>query len=835
MKSIFSIFFFLFFVKTISAQVSGIVTDEAGNALPFASVYVQGTTQGTTTNMQGEYFLELEKGNYQMVFQYIGYSQKIMDINYNGKYLKFDIALNEEAISLGEIEIKANAEDPAYPIIRKAIKKREYYKKQVNSYACDVYIKGNVKILEAPEKLLGQDIGDMEGSLDTNRQGIVYLSESVSKLYFQQPDHFKEIMTSSKVSGDDNGFSFNSAQDMNIDLYENFIHYGRNVISPIAEGAMGYYKYRLEGVLVDEEGHLINKIKIIPKRSEDPVYQGFIYIVSDLWNIQSADIALSGKRVHMPLFDTLNIKQTYVPVKGPDVWRIFSRTFSIKGGAFGFKFGGDFTGIYTNYDLRPNLGDNFFGNEIMKVEEGANDKDSIFWEETRPVPLTEEESVDYHKKDSIKIVRESKSFLDSLDKENNKLKIGALLFGYTYSNSWKKRSITVQSPINTFQFNAVQGGNINIGVDYKKSFDKLNNKRLTVGGKINYGFAEEKFRAAARAQYNYNPKTFSRLRLMGGHEIAQYYEAEPISLLLNTSYSLFGKKHLARLYDKKYIRADHGSEISNGILLFALFQYADRSPLANHSDYSFFKKDREYAPNIPINDHIKEGELGDSKALVAGLSIRLRPGQKYFNYPDRKYIINSKFPDLWIHYRKGISIQPNTDNTITSDVNFDRISTVLQKRNITLGLVGQMSFRLEGGLFFNNKKLFFQDYKHFLGNEIEVGNTELYLMSFKRMPYYEYSTSDSWLEGHWEHKFQGFITDKLPLIKKLDWGMVAGVNFLYTPEKKDYLELSLGFDQIGFGILKLFRFDVAASFVKGKYDGFGYLIGMTLPIDEFQM
>ena len=835
MKSIFSTFLFLLFLNTITAQVYGTVTDKAGNALPFASVYVQGTTQGTTTNMQGEYFLELERGNYQLVFQFIGFGQKIIEIKYDGKKLLLNIELKEEAISLGEIEIKANAEDPAYPIIRKAIEKRSYYKKLVKSYECDVYIKGNVKILEAPEKLLGQDVGDMEGSLDTNRQGIVYLSESVSKLYSQQPDRFKEVMTSSKVSGDDNGFSFNSAQDMNIDLYENFIHYGRNVISPIAEGAMGYYKYRLEGVMVDEEGHLINKIEIIPKRSEDPVYQGFIYIVSDLWNIQSADLALAGKRVQMPLFDTLRIKQTFVPVKKPDVWRIFSRTFSIKGGAFGFKFGGDFTGIYTNYNLQPKFEDNFFGNEIMKVEEGANDKDSTFWEETRPVPLTEEETVDYHKKDSIKIVRESKPYLDSLDKENNKLKVGALLFGYTYSNSWKKQSITVASPINTFQFNAVQGGNINIGVDYKKSFDKLNNKRLVVGGKINYGFAEEKFRAAGRTQYNYNPKTFSRLRLMGGHEIAQYYAADPISLLLNTSYSLFNKRHYARLYDKKYIRADHGSEIANGILLFALLQYADRSPLSNHSDFSFFNKDREFAPNIPINENIKEGELGRSKAMVAGISVRLRPGQKYFNYPDRKYIINSKYPDLWIHYRKGISFQSDSDNKIKSDVDFDRISAVLQKRNISIGLIGQMSFRLEGGIFLNSKKLYFQDYKHFLGNEIEVGNSELYLMSFKRLPYYEYSTSDSWLEGHWEHKFQGFITDKLPLIKKLDWGMVAGVNFLYTPEMKDYLELSLGFDQIGFGILKLFRFDVAASFVKGNYDGLGYLIGVTLPIDEFQL
>ena len=779
----------------------------------------------------GNIFLELEKGNYQIIFQYIGYAQKIMDVEYKGSFLELNISLKEEAISLSEIEIKANAEDPAYAIIRKAIAKRKYYKEQVNSFACDVYIKGNVKILEAPDKLLGQDVGDMEGSLDTNRQGIVYLSESVSKLYFQQPDDYKEIMVSSKVSGDDNGFSFNSAREMNFDLYENFTQYGRNVISPIADGALGHYKYRLEGVMVDEEGRLINKIRLIAKSSETPVYQGYIYIVDGLWNIQSADIYLTGNRVQMPLFDTLHIRQTHVPVQQPDVWRIFSQTFSIVGGAFGFKFGGDFTGIYTGYDLQPKLDKKFFGNEVMKVENDANEKDSIYWEATRPVPLTEEEAVDYHRKDSIKTVRESKPFLDSLDRENNKLKWGALLFGYTYDNSWEQRSWTLASPINTFQFNAVQGGNINLQLDYKKAFDKLENKKLTVGGKINYGFAEEKLRAAARLQYNYNPKKYARFRIMGGRGIAQYNAAEPISLLLNTSYSLFGKKHFILLYDKKYIRADHGSEIINGVLLFSLLEYAKRSPLINHSDYSLFNKKRKYAPNTPIHNSIGDGELINHNALTVGISIRLRPGQKYYDYPDRKYIFGSKFPDLWIHYRQGISI----NSGIKSNTKFNRISAVLQKRNMATGLVGNMSFRLSAGIFLNNEKIFFQDYKHFMGNEINIANSELYLMSFKRLSYYLYSTKKHWLEGHWEHKFQGFITDRLPLLKKLDWGLVAGANFLYTPEEKDYLELSLGFDQIGFGILKLFRFDVVSSFRKKKYDGLGYLIGVTLPIDDFQL
>ena len=88
-------------------------------------------------------------------------------------------------------------------------------------------------MLEAPETILGQDVGDMDGLLDSTGQGILYLSESESQLYFTAPDDYKEVMVSSKVSGDDNGFSFNSASDMDFSLYRNFsIHFNRPPLVP---------------------------------------------------------------------------------------------------------------------------------------------------------------------------------------------------------------------------------------------------------------------------------------------------------------------------------------------------------------------------------------------------------------------------------------------------------------------------------------------------------------------------------------------------------------------------------------------------------------------------
>ena len=111
-----------------SAQDSGKVTDSNGDPLPFASIYVQGTTNGTTSNVEGNYEFELEKGTYQLVFQFVGFKQKTKTLVIDNQRVKLDVVLDAESFGLNEIVVAADAEDPAYAIIKQAQKKRKYYK-----------------------------------------------------------------------------------------------------------------------------------------------------------------------------------------------------------------------------------------------------------------------------------------------------------------------------------------------------------------------------------------------------------------------------------------------------------------------------------------------------------------------------------------------------------------------------------------------------------------------------------------------------------------------------------------------------------------------------------
>ena len=317
------------------SQLSGKVLDENGEALPFASVYVRNSTNGTAANAEGEYRLTLERGTYEIVFQYIGYKQKIQPVTIADKPVRLNAQMEPTNLEISEVVI--TTEDPAYRIMREVIAKRRYYKNKVKEYSVDVYVKGFYKLLDAPKKILGQDVGDMGGILDTNRQGVIYLSESVSKVYAQaKPERKKEVMISSKLSGSDNGFSFNRATYTDFSLYSEKLEIGREILSPLADNAFNYYNFKLLGKYRDENGYDIYKIGEAPKRPADPTFSGSLYVVDEWWNLAGADLALTGAAIKQPVLDTLRIRQQFVPREKPDTWCLLTQTTRFEFGLMGF-------------------------------------------------------------------------------------------------------------------------------------------------------------------------------------------------------------------------------------------------------------------------------------------------------------------------------------------------------------------------------------------------------------------------------------------------------------------------------------------------------------------
>lgn len=81
------------------SSVTGRVSDEKGELLIGVSVQEKGTTNGTITDMNGQYTLKLSTGNPILLISYIGYKPQEVKV---AKQKIVDVVLVEDVSSLDE-------------------------------------------------------------------------------------------------------------------------------------------------------------------------------------------------------------------------------------------------------------------------------------------------------------------------------------------------------------------------------------------------------------------------------------------------------------------------------------------------------------------------------------------------------------------------------------------------------------------------------------------------------------------------------------------------------------------------------------------------------------
>jgi hypothetical protein len=785
----------LFGFSAFSQQVtiSGKITDEQNRAVPFASVYIKNTTKGTSANSEGEYILQLKPGTYEVQYKAVGYKQESRKVTITANQV-VDITLKGETYQLNEVIVNSGGEDPAYAIIRKAIKKRKVHLDEVNAYTCEVYIKGLQKLLAAPKKFMGIDVqkAARENGLDSNRRGIVYLSESESKYSFKRPGDVHEEMISSKVSGSNQAFSYNRASDIKVNFYENIQDWeglsNRPLVSPIADNALFYYHYKYIG-FTTENGETIDKIQVLPKRSYDACFQGYIYIIEGSWRIYGLDLYITKKQ-NINFVDTLRMNEQFFPVS-QNAWMPSSVKFEFTGGLFGFKIGGYFISVYKDYDLDPTFTKKEF-TEVLRINKNVNKKDSAFWENERPIPLTEEEKTDYKNKAVLAKKRESKPYLDSLDKADNKFNPLNLLYkGYHYRDRYDHEYYNFDPVLTAIKFNTVQGFAINYGASFSKQIDSVNNRYLYIGAKAGYGFADNKFTGSVNASV---PVGAFTLGFNAGSDIIDLNNTDPISPFINSLYSLFERQNYEKLYQKKYLSFFLNKRITGGWLATTGAEWADRKSLPNASEFSFFNPgNRSYTSNNPLLPAQNVPLFTENQSFKFIFRTTYDFSDKYETFPTGKRYLPSPYPTIGFSYVKGIK------DFLGSDVDYDLVSADISKSNISLGVLGRTSFYIAAGKFLDNSSLFYPDYKQFSGNEVLFDKGGL--NSFLLLNYYNFSTYTEYIEGHLEHNFSGFILNKIPLIRKLKLQEIIDVNYLTTPTIKNYTELGAGIQYLNFRLM----------------------------------
>ncbi len=818
-----TLFFFCFAIHVSAQKIYGEVKNAKGEIVPFASVIIKGSSVGASANNKAQYALALKAGTYTVVCQSVGYTKNEKQITITVQDVEVNFVLNEQQYTMNDVVVK-KGEDPAYEIMRNAIKRRDEHLNELKEYQTDVYIKGKMLLRDFPDKFFGQKMDFEDG--DSSKKKVLFLSETYAKYSVRGKNDKKIEVTSTKVSGSSDGFGFANPQILS--FYEPSIQMGnlnpRGFVSPLANSAFSLYRFKYEGSF-SEDGKLINRIKVIPKRTYEPLFNGIINIVEDDWRIHSVDLTIF-KENQMQFLDTLNIQQLYVPINALQ-WVPKSQVMYIAGKFLAFDFYGSFLQVFDKYNLQPNFERKFFDNIILKYDTGSNKKTLAHWDSIRPIPLSVEEITDYRKKDSLEQKRKDPNYLDSLDRINNKIKpFDLFVSGIGISNRKKKENITIDPLLQAISFNTVEGWVAEVDVNYRKRFDETSRRSLVITPTVRYGFSNKHFNASIAGTYSFGKKYFNNINAAFGKKVFQFNNANPINPFDNTFVTLNWKCNYMKLYEAWFARIGYSAGLGNGFTLNAKLKYQDRLPLLNSDTTSQWRNPsgNKYTDNYPTE--LSTTPMAANKALTATIGFNWQIGARYIQFPDRLINIGSKYPTIGFQFTYGIP------KILGSDADFAKWKLSVDD-NFNMRLGGSFNYKFSIGGFLSKNNVAIPDYQHFNGNQLFFASA--YMNSFQLAPYYRYSnTEDFYATGNVEWHLNGLLSNKIPFFKKLNWFFVGGANTFFVNKNNYYLEVFGGVENI----LKVMRLDFIAGYspqqnvVTGFRLSIPFFGGSTLKNDE---
>ncbi|CAN5233913.1 DUF5686 and carboxypeptidase regulatory-like domain-containing protein [soil metagenome] len=817
--------------SAIGQNIYGKVIDESGHPLAFSSVLLKGTTRGATANEQGEFTFNITSGNYTLVCQHVGYQKKEETVTLLNKDIELTFILPQQKLQLREVVITTSDEDPAYEIMRHAIRKRNFYDKQVKAFECEAYIKGLIKLRNLPNKILGQKIKQEDRNemrLDSSGQGIIFLSESVTKVAMQQPNKIKLEVESGRQSGSE-GFGFNfptfiSLYKNNVSMFADRFN-PRGFISPLADGAISFYKFKFLGSFF-EDGKEINTIRVTPRRSYEPLFSGTINITEGDWRIHSCDLMLT-KTSQLEMLDTLQLIQIHVPVNA-DVWRVKNQVIRFNFNQFKIDAVGNFVNVYSKYNIDPQFPKGYFDRVIMRYDTAVN-KTKEYWDTTRPIPLEPEEAHDYDVKDSLykieKDAARSQKTLDSLNKKQGHIKPMEFIYSgidRTHYSNTNEYSWHLEPAVSLFQYNTVEGFVTDLSGSYQK-YLKGWKTNLTITPDVRYGFNNEHLNPSLTLHFRTRDLTTDQKlkretwTIAGGKRVSQFNKVSTLTFFGNTlSALIFGTNRL-KFYENVFGNIVYSKRFENGLRISGDVLYEDRMPLDNTTYYTFYKNTEKFTENFP--EKLIATQFTRHQAFISTLELSFKPGQRYIQFPKNKISIGSKYPTLTLSYSHGFK------DVFKSEVDFDKLKFTIND-DVNLKLLGKLLYKFTAGGYINNRSVFIQDFQHFNGNESILAKE--YMATYQVLPVYSAATTAPFFSMlFFEHHFNGLLTNKIPLFKKLNWNLLDGVNAFYVNKNDHYLEVFAGLENI----FKVLRADLVAGFRNNNKAeihvrlGFGGVIG----------
>jgi len=878
--------------------LKGRISNQSGDPVQYSTVYIQELKQGTTSNTKGDYEIRLPAGKYLVIYQSLGYQPVYYNITLAAGVTVKDVILPMQYYEIPEVRISASGEDPAYGIMRKVIGMAPYYLNNISSYKAEVYLKGNLVINKIPkllQKSMKIESSDNKTSVSAGtkpkseekllKAGDSFVMESFNKIEFTAPDKYFQNMISYNSTFPAQGNEISPMDFIQASFYQPVL--ADMAISPLAPNAFSHYNYKYQGASL-QGNFTINKIQVIPKRKSQQLFEGTIYIIENLWCLQSVDLTNEN------LFGKIRIQQLYIPVQD-EIWMPVSHKFEINIGIIGFKADAGYVSSVKYVEVNPNISllkpagisagfdtrsakqqkdsyttvskpnqkidkilekDKLSNRDMVKlarlmkkesaasvhdsvsnsleikdhtkqtIEKDANKRDSAYWADIRPIPLSDIELRSLRIKDSIKSIKPLKDVkTDSLASVNTKEKskffktIRTIVSGHTWSDTTGTRfSFSGLIDIKKLSFNPVDGFIYGFDFPFSKTWKSGNSFNLIPD--IRWAFSREKMNWGINTFYSFNKIKHSQIFIRTGITSKDINTGGGINPFINTLTSLLQKKNYLKLYESRYLTLGYSSEIVNGLRLEINTTFEDRRVLQNTTDFSIIKYSRMYSDNTPENEYLAPGSneinaLRDQRHADLLARFSFTPHQQYRINKGVKIPASSDWPTFELTWQHGI----NEFSEFSPGLRRSDMFRFEASKSRSIGAFSNFRWRIRSAGYLDNRNLTFYDF-------FQINTQPLPLLinnyedAFLLPSFYSMSTPEFYVEGHLKYTTPYLLLKLLPVLSNTL--MRENISFSYFGSRFHpfYFEIGYSISEIFF----LGELGVYAGFDDLKYKSVGLKI-----------
>ena len=744
-----------------TTKVKGVVTDKTGAPLPFVSVFVPGTSFGIATDAAGRYELQFDSPKDSVRFSLMGYKAVTIRIQRGNEQVR-NVSLESGAKTLNEFVVRRkkeryrNKDNPAVELIRLVIDNKSKNRMEHYDYAnYNQYEKLEFALSNLSDKIRNnrftrkykfvfdnQDTTKMEGRSLLP----MYLEERLSDVYFRRdPEKKKTIVTADKKVSfenyiDNRGLSaYLNHIYQDVDIYDNnMMLFTNQFLSPIADAGPTFYKYFIADTIKTADSTKLIVLEFYPRNKADRLLEGKLFITLDgKYAIQKADMT-ANKEINLNFIRDFHLYMDFE--KTPDGRYFMNKnTLMADFGLFKGKSGlyGERTVSLKNMVINKPMPDKFYEGSSYVENEQNVEKPESFWEQNRHDTLTTAESKVYANIDSL---QHMKSFKRTMD-------IATLLLA-----GWKSVGPKFEiGPVNTFyNFNPVEGFRLRLGGRTTPKF----NKSIYLEGYGAYGFKDQKWKYYFGGSYAFNHKSIYDWPVRAVKASFQHDTKIPgqeLQFVQEDNFLLSFK------------RGNNDKWLYNNI--FRIYYLHE---LYNHSSFQVGFKHWEQTPAGTLS-YYKGTNVADSvkKISTSELSLELRwaPHEQFYQGKNFRIPIPNKYPIFTLRAIAGVK------GLAGGDYNYQNITLNIYKM-VYLSQLGYSEVVVEGGYIFGH-------IPYPLLTIHRANQTYAYqLQSYNLMNFLEF-VSDRYAGINIDHSFNGFIFNKIPLLKKLKLREVATIKVLY--------------------------------------------------------